>query len=133
MKTVPITLVTGYLGSGKTTLINNINLIPQGYKVKVENITANTNYILLAWWSNNRQGMKITNLQIEASATASEYTQGIAPQTSTANADGTVDGLTSVSPNIQLLTNNGGVTINCEYNRDINKAFAELTKLLLNN
>ena len=35
MKTVPITLVTGYLGSGKTTLINNILKNSLGYKIAV--------------------------------------------------------------------------------------------------
>ena len=35
IKTVPITLLTGYLGSGKTTLINHILNNQQGYKVAV--------------------------------------------------------------------------------------------------
>lgn len=35
MKTVPITLITGYLGSGKTTLINNILANDKGYKIAV--------------------------------------------------------------------------------------------------
>ena len=35
MKTVPISLITGYLGSGKTTLINNILNNKQGYKIAV--------------------------------------------------------------------------------------------------
>lgn len=35
MKTVPITLITGYLGSGKTTLINNILSNDKGYKIAV--------------------------------------------------------------------------------------------------
>lgn len=34
-KTVPITLLTGYLGSGKTTLINHVLNNQQGYKVAV--------------------------------------------------------------------------------------------------
>lgn len=35
MKTVPITLITGYLGSGKTTLINKILSNKKGYKIAV--------------------------------------------------------------------------------------------------
>ena len=35
MKVVPITLLTGYLGAGKTTLINNVLNNQQGYKVAV--------------------------------------------------------------------------------------------------
>ena len=34
-KIVPITLLTGYLGSGKTTLINHILSNQEGYKVAV--------------------------------------------------------------------------------------------------
>jgi len=38
-----------------------------------------------------------------------------APQTATANADGTVNGLTSLSPNITLIPNNEGVSVECTY------------------
>ena len=34
-KIVPITVLTGYLGSGKTTLINHILTNQEGYKVAV--------------------------------------------------------------------------------------------------
>lgn len=34
-KTVPITLITGYLGSGKTTLINHILTNNNGHKMAV--------------------------------------------------------------------------------------------------
>ena len=34
-KTVPITLLTGYLGAGKTTLINHVLNNQEGYKVAV--------------------------------------------------------------------------------------------------
>lgn len=35
MKTIPITILTGYLGAGKTTLMNHILTNQQGYKVAV--------------------------------------------------------------------------------------------------
>ena len=35
MKTIPITLITGYLGSAKTTLLNNILTNDKGYKIAV--------------------------------------------------------------------------------------------------
>ena len=41
------------------------------------------------------------------------------PHTVTANADGTVEGLTSISPNMTLFTDTDGVSINCQYYRDI--------------
>ena len=40
-------------------------------------------------------------------------------QTVTANADGTVEGLTSLSPNMTLYTDNDGAIVNCQYYRDI--------------
>ena len=39
----------------------------------------------------------------------------------TPNADGTVEGVMSLYPNITLLTDTEGVIIDCEYNKDINK------------
>ena len=35
-KSVPITLITGYLGSGKTTLINHILKEAKGHKMAVK-------------------------------------------------------------------------------------------------
>ena len=40
------------------------------------------------------------------------------PITVTANADGTVEGLTSISPNMTLIPDTEGVNIECEYNAD---------------
>ena len=51
----------------------------------------------------------------------------------TPNEDGTVEGVTSISPNMTLVPNTGVMIAECEYNRDINKAFAKLEQLLLNN
>ena len=51
----------------------------------------------------------------EVSDKATEYTPYIEPQTVTANADGTVEGLTSLYPNTTLMTDTEGVLIDCEY------------------
>ena len=51
--------------------------------------------------------------------------------TYTPNEDGTVEGVTAVSPTTTLTTDNSGVVLNCEYNRDINKAFAELQQAII--
>lgn len=48
----------------------------------------------------------------------------------TASADGVIERIKSTA-NITILTNNTGVTVECEYNRDINKAFAELQQAVL--
>jgi hypothetical protein len=75
--------------------------------------------------------LSITNIQLELGDTATEY-EPYNPQTVTANADGTVEGLTSLSPNVTLYSDTYGVNINLEYNRDINKAFAQLEQAILN-
>lgn len=62
---------------------------------------------------------KVENLtfypQLEAGTTATEYEPYKAPQTATANADGTVNGLTSLSPNITLIPDNADVSVECTY------------------
>ena len=47
------------------------------------------------------------------------------------NTDGTVNGVTSLYPNTTLMSDTDGVLIDCEYNRDINKAFAELQQAII--
>ncbi|MBQ4516826.1 MAG: hypothetical protein II978_08565 [Clostridia bacterium] len=47
------------------------------------------------------------------------------------NEDGTVDGIKSIYPNMTLLTDTIGAVIDVEYNRDINKAFAELANAIV--
>ena len=54
----------------------------------------------------------------EVSDKATEYTPYINPKTVTANADGTVDGLTSISPNMTIMSDTEGVVIYMTYNAD---------------
>lgn len=61
---------------------------------------------------------------------SAEYEPYKEPTTYTPNADGTVEGVTSVYPTTTLLTDTG-VVIDCEYNRDINKAYEELTRAII--
>lgn len=63
--------------------------------------------------------------QLEASTMASAYTPYVAPTTYTADADGTVEGVTSLYPTTTL-TADDGIVINAEYNRDINKVIADI-------
>ena len=53
------------------------------------------------------------------------------PQTYIPAADGTVSGVKSLYPTTTLMSDTDGVIINAEYNRDINKAFAELQQAIL--
>lgn len=45
--------------------------------------------------------------------------------------DGTIEGVTSLSPRTALYTDTAGVNIKVEYNRDINKAFEELRNAVI--
>ena len=65
------------------------------------------------------------SLQIELGSSATDYEPYAEPTEHCLNADGTVDGIKSL-PDMTLVSNTDGVTVNCEYNRDINKAFAKL-------
>ena len=64
------------------------------------------------------------------------YTPYIEPQTAQSDKEGVVSGLTSLSPNIILVTDNPDVTLECEYNADtkmyIDNKFAELSAAILN-
>ena len=68
--------------------------------------------------------------QIELN-TATAYAPYIAPTEYAVNADGTVDGVTSLYPTTTLMTDTEGAVIDVEYNRDINKAFDELKQAII--
>jgi hypothetical protein len=69
--------------------------------------------------------------QIEIGEIATEYEEYISPISVNAETIGQVNGIKSLFPTTSLITDNGDVTINCKYNRDINKAFAELQAIIL--
>lgn len=73
----------------------------------------------------------ISNIQIELGTVATDYMPYVEPTEYTPNADGTVEGIASLYPTTILSTGTDGVIIDCEYNRDINKAFAELTQAII--
>lgn len=73
----------------------------------------------------------ISDIQIELGSTATDYEPYMTPTEYTSTADGTVDGVSSLYPNTTLTTDTDGVIIDCEYNRDINKAFAELQAAII--
>lgn len=92
------------------------------------------------WYIRVPNGKSVNNMtlypQIEVGTTATEYELYKEPQTVTVNANGTVEGLKSVSPNMTLLTDTQNVTIYTDYNVDtktyIDRKFAELSQALLN-
>ena len=81
------------------------------------------------------QYYKYSNVQIEpvtaANSAATAYEPYIEPVTYPVSADGMVQGVAPIYPNTTLLTDTAGAIIDCEYNRDLNKAFQELQQAIL--
>lgn len=65
-------------------------------------------------------------VQLELSDNATEFEKFKEATKYTPNADGTVEGITSLAPSMTLLTDTANTFINCEYNRDINAVIADI-------
>lgn len=104
-----------------------------------KNVTVNADdYPTTATWNitvaraaSNQQIGGTSYPQIELGTAATDYEPYITPTEYTPTADGTVNGVTSLCPITTLMTDTEGVIIDCEYNRDINKAFAELQQAII--
>lgn len=112
---------------------NSTGTMTQG--LVASNTPSSTKTITDAWkglgiYINIPNGKTVNNLlikpQLEIGAIATEYEPYITPTEYIPTSDGTINGVTSLYPNTTLTTNMDGVIIDCEYNRDINKAFAAL-------
>ena len=66
-------------------------------------------------------GSKLTDFEERRTAVA--YTPAV---------DGTVTGVTSISPDMTFLSDTDGIIINAEYNKDLNKAISELRQAIIN-
>ena len=85
----------------------------------------------VGWYSSdNITTDTISNIQIELGATATEYEE-YNEQSVAANADGTVDGILSVSPNMVVTPDIKGVIVTCEYNKDTNKVIENLVNAIV--
>lgn len=83
---------------------------------------------LLASTKNTTQ--QFSNIQLEIGTTATEYEPFVKMTEYTADETGVVNGLNSVYPTTVLHCNRG-ITIESEYNRDINKVIANLENAIL--
>ena len=86
-----------------------------------------TDYNYIVTRASNNTTVIFKDIQIALGATATEYEPYITPTDYTPTADGTVNGATSLYPNTTLMTDTDGVLIDCEYYKDIDKTFNELT------
>lgn len=108
-----------------------------GYAVNKGNLPSTikgtiTRITVVPWC--DAKGGSVDNIQLELGTIKTDFEPYI-EHTATTNADGTVNGLKSVSPNMTLLTDTSGAVINLEYNADtkmyIDNKFAELQALFL--
>ena len=75
--------------------------------------------------------LRLSKFQVEAGTAVTEYEYPKQPTSYPIAADGTAEGVTSIYPNMTITTDTNGIVIDTEYNRDINKAFAELQQALI--
>ena len=68
---------------------------------------------------------------LELGTTKSMYELYIEPTTYTPNADGTVEGVKSIYPNMTLMADTSGVLVECEYNKDTNKVIENLVNAII--
>ncbi len=59
------------------------------------------------------------NIQLEIGSSSTPFEPYVEPTIHVANADGTVEGVKSLSPSMTLVTDTDGVTLDCSYLRDI--------------
>lgn len=78
----------------------------------------------------NSNKVKIENIQIELGAEATDY-DSFSKNKYTPAADGTVEGVKSLYPTTTLIPDTEGLILEADYNRDINKAFAELQQAII--
>lgn len=69
-------------------------------------------------------------LQIEHGDTATAYEECIEEMKCIPSSDGTVSGMTSLSPNMTILTDTEGVVVECEYIKDTNKVIQKIADAL---
>lgn len=108
-------LVIEYTDGTKYSLMTPITL---EYSVTV--VVTNANKTVSNIWQtyDSGEGMYVKDIMI-AYGSDTTYEPFILPTTYQSTADGTVKGVTSISPNMTLLSNNNGVVINANYLRDI--------------
>ncbi len=79
----------------------------------------------------NSNKIKIENIQIELGTEATDYENFSGKVEYTPAEDGTVEGVKSLYPTTTLIPDTEGLILEADYNRDINKAFAELQQAII--
>ena len=112
-----LTLEVAYTDGTQETAIYT-PMLSETYSVKTFVTDANKTVFRITQSYNSGKGMYVKDVMI-AYGSDTTYEPYIEPTTYQSTADGTVKGVTSISPNMTFLTNNNGVVINANYLRDI--------------
>lgn len=95
------------------------------YEKKSSTITANydfdTVFVYKTSSQNNEKDMVFKEIQLELGSTATEYHDFIQPTEYTPDADGVVQGVTSLYPSTTLMTDIDGVVIEATYNKRLSE------------
>lgn len=111
-----LTLEVAYTDGTKKTAIYT-PMLSETYSVKTFVTDANKTVFRITQSYHSGKGMYVKDIMI-AYGSDITYEPYIEPTTYQSTADGTVEGVTSISPNMTLLTNNNGVVINMNYYKD---------------
>lgn len=130
-----VEVVLHFTDNDNIVLNRTTRQIPTGKTIKSIEVRARSD-------SSEANGLSptITNIQLELGTTATPHTPYILPQTVQSDENGNIEGLTSVSPDMTLMSDTDGVIIDCEYKADtkryidnqINNKFAELQAAVIN-
>lgn len=113
---------------GEKSLENTTVTLTPGVRQKVSmvcNTVGGVLHSVMIYVNANRIAMEVDTLQVEVGDTVTDY-EPYYGETQIPAADGTVSGLTAVSPTMTLMTDTPGANIECEYSRDTNKVIAEI-------
>ena len=126
-----LTLNVAYTDGTQETAIHT-PMLSETYSVRTFVTNANKTVFRITQSYNNGEGMYVKDVMI-AYGSDTSYEPYIKPTTYQSTADGIVEGVLSLYPNTTLMTDTEGVIIDCEHNRDINKAFAALEAAIATN
>lgn len=123
--------------NGSTTTLNSASSTEESGKLSFSfEITDTSKIWLFTFFANGTADTleteaicEFSNIQLEVDSGTGEPTafeEHVTAVKYAPDADGTVEGMTSLAPNMTLMTDTEGVVIDVTYNRDINKALDEV-------
>lgn len=111
------------------TVTNTVTTILANVSGNMASISPQTNKVRIEV-ARKASGV-VSDIQLELGNTKTEFELYKESVDVKVNAEGNVKGLISFAPNMTLIADHNGATIDCAYNRDINKAFEQITQAMV--